>query len=465
MRHTGGVTASLLVQLPQLIEQGRADAAAMLAEAREAREARATRETSEARETRAASTDRSVEHNLIYRGDNLTALASLVATAEVEPATRAKLVYLDPPYDSGTDYRNRIETSIDGNTVAFTQLAYRDRWLDGTAGYLRMLIPRLVLARELLCDDGALIVHLDWHASHLVRIVLDELFGRENFVNQLVWAYRSGAASRTSSVPRKHDELLLYRRTPNFRIRTLRERQLLDKPFIGSKKDAAGNHYVDTILRDVLEGVINLVEGDRVCPVSVRPVLNVSAERTGYATQKPEGLLELLLRWCTDAGDLVVDAFAGSGTTAAVAARLGRRFVSIDSSPRAEVITRARLDAQGCRYRVWREVQDAPAEIVLQQRDGRLALGDYTPADGLDELLVGQDAGPLTELAALAGWAVTGADGSYVSSWRSSRQAPATTLEAADPMVVEVFDLAGRVTEHRFDASATIENSAEAGSQ
>lgn len=454
MRHTGGVTASLLVQLPQLIEQARAVAAGALAEARETR---ATRETSEARETRAASADRSVEPNLIYRGDNLTALASLVATAEVEPAARAKLVYLDPPYDSGTDYRNRIETSIDGNTVALTQLAYRDRWLDGTAGYLRMLIPRLVLARELLCGDGALIVHLDWHASHLVRIVLDELFGRENFVNQLVWAYRSGGASRTSSVPRKHDELLLYRRTPNFRIRTLRERQLLDKPFMGSKRDAAGNHYVDTILRDVLEGVINLVEGDRVCPVSVRPVLNVSAERTGYATQKPEGLLELLLRWCTDAGDLVVDAFAGSGTTAAVAARLGRRFVSIDSSARAEVITRARLDAQGCRYRVWREVQDAPAEIVLQQRDGRLALGDYTPADGLDELLVGQDAGPLTELAALAGWAVTSADGNYVSSWRSSRQAPATTLEVSDPMLVEVFDLVGRVTEFRFDSGAPIE--------
>ena len=148
MRHTGGVTASLLVQLPQLIEQGRAVAAAALAEARETR---ATRETSESRETRAASANRSVEPNLVYRGDNLAALASLVATAEIEPAARAKLVYLDPPYDSGTDYRNRIETSIDGNTVALTQLAYRDRWLEGTAGYLRMLIPRLVLARELLC--------------------------------------------------------------------------------------------------------------------------------------------------------------------------------------------------------------------------------------------------------------------------------------------------------------------------
>ncbi len=453
MRHTGGVTASLLVQLPQLLEQGRAEAAAALAKARNTRN------------TRTASTVRSVEPNLVWRGDNLAALASLVAAAETEPATRAKLIYLDPPYDSGADYRNRIETDADGETIALTQLAYRDRWDEGTVGYLRMLISRLVLARQLLREDGALIVHLDWHASHLVRIVLDELFGRDNFVNQLVWAYRSGGASRISSVPRKHDELLLYRRTPNFRIRTLRERQLLDKPFMGSKRDAAGNHYVDTILRDVLEGVINLVDGDRVRRVSVRPVLNVSAGRTGYATQKPEGLLELLIRWCTDEGDLVVDAFAGSGTTAAVAARLGRRFVSIDASPRAEVVTRARLDAQGCRYRVWREVQDAPGEVVLQHRDGGLALGVYTPAAGLDELLVGRDAGPLTELAALAGWAVTGADGSYVSSWRSPRQAPATTLETANPMLVEVFDLAGRVTQRRFDATATIENSTEAGSQ
>ncbi len=453
MRHTGGVTASLLVQLPQLLEQGRAEAAAALAKARNTRN------------TRTASTVRSVEPNLVWRGDNLAALASLVAAAETEPATRAKLIYLDPPYDSGADYRNRIETDADGETIALTQLAYRDRWDEGTVGYLRMLISRLVLARQLLREDGALIVHLDWHASHLVRIVLDELFGRDNFVNQLVWAYRSGGASRTSSVPRKHDELLLYRRSPRFRIRTQRERQLLDKSFMGSKQDAAGNYYVDTILRDVLEGVINLVDGDRVRRVSVRPVLNVSAERTGYATQKPEGLLELLIRWCTDEGDLVVDAFAGSGTTAAVAARLGRRFVSIDASARAEVVTRARLDAQGARYRVRRDAEDAPGTVDVRHADGGLRIVGYAPAAGLGELLAGKNTGALSRLSALAGWAVTGADGSYTSSWRSSQQAPETKLAVAAPLLVEVFDLAGRVTQLRFETDAVAASQIEAGPQ
>lgn len=428
MRHTGGVTASLLVQLPQLIAQGHEVAATVLSEAR------------------AASPAPHTQPNLVYRGDNLAALASLVVAAERDPDAAAQLVYLDPPYDSGADYRNRIETHADGKPVALTQLAYRDRWTDGTAGYLRMLIPRLVLAWQLLREDGALIVHLDWHASHLVRVVLDELFGRDNFVNQLVWAYRSGGASRTTSVPRKHDELLLYRRSARFRIRTLRERQILDKPFMGSLRDAAGNFYVDTILRDVLEGVINLVDGEQVRAVSVRPVLNVSAERTGYATQKPEGLLELLLRWCTDAGDLVVDAFAGSGTTAVVAARLGRRFVAIDASARAETVTRARLDAQLVRYRVQRDAEDASAVVDLDRGADGLVLREFVPAAGLHELLSGSDAGELTGLSALAGWAVTDADGGYTSSWRSAKAAPVTRLATSAPALVEVFDLAGRVT-------------------
>lgn len=427
--HTGGMTSSLLTRLPQLIAAGQAVAAAAIDAARD--EGMATW----------------AKPNLVYRGDNLLALAQLVLAAETEPATRAKLIYLDPPYDSGADYRNRIETSIDGNAIALTQLAYRDRWADGTDGYLRMLIPRLELARQLLAEDGALIVHLDWHASHLVRIVLDELFGRENFVNQLVWAYRSGGASRTSSVPRKHDELLLYRRSQSFRIRTQRERQLLDKPFMGSQQDAAGNYYVDTILRDVLEGVISLVDGDDTRRISVRPVLNVSAERTGYATQKPEGLLELLLRWCTDEGDLVVDAFAGSGTTAVIANRLGRRFVAMDASGRAEVVTRSRLDAQGARYRVHRQLDDSAGLVEVDISDGRILLRGFEPATAMKSGDI-----EVRGMNALAGWAVWDAAGDYAASWRRGKTPPAAELAVNNPVVVEAFDLTGRVTNVRFDS-------------
>lgn len=393
----------------------------------------------------------------VIRADNLAALAQLAVAAERDESCRAALVYLDPPYDSGADYRNRIETAVDGATVALTQLAYRDRWRDGTDDYLRMLIPRLILAHRLLADDGALIVHLDWHASHVVRMVLDELCGRDNFVNHIVWAYRSGGASRTSSVPRKHDDLLLYRRGPEFRIRPQRERQLLDKPFMGSKIDAAGNHYVDTLLRDVLEGNYRLVDGDTLRAVSVRPVLNVSSERTGYATQKPEGLLEILLRWCTDDGDLVVDAFGGSGTTAVVAARLGRRFITVDASARAEVTTRSRLDAIGADYLVQRDTADAPGQMRVELTDDRSLLRNYEPAAGLESLLRAATAEPnIDGWAALAGWAVTDSIGRRQASWRQGGAAPARAIELTDmqgTLFIEAFDLAGRVTQTELTRS------------
>ncbi|MDJ1372106.1 DNA methyltransferase [Gulosibacter molinativorax] len=368
---------SLLTELPALIAQGRQAAQDAVVKARSSAGT-------------ASSVANEVAPNALVHGDNLDALARLYASGE-----RAKLVYLDPPFDSKADYRSRIHTRDDsGADLALEMHTYTDRWAGGTADYLRMLVPRLVLARELLTEDGAICVHLDWHSSHYVRVALDEVFGREHFVNSLVWSYRTGGASRTSAVPRKHDDLLVYRRSDRFRVAPLYERQYLAKSFMGSKVDARGRFYVDTILRDVLEGVITLVDdrgGEKVSDVrevnhdhevsddhpgnaasddagvhevSVRPVLNLSAERTGYATQKPEGLLELLLRWMTAPGDLVVDPFGGSGTTAVVAQRLGRRWVSADASARSILVSRARLDGLGATYRL----ADATVPAVLADR-------------------------------------------------------------------------------------------------
>ncbi|MFD2758739.1 DNA methyltransferase [Gulosibacter faecalis] len=399
-------------------------------------------------------------------GDNVRALAELVAAAELEHAAggaaRPRLVYLDPPFDSKADYRSRVVTRLsDGQQVALEHLAYSDRWGGGTPEYLRMLATRLVLVRALLAPDGAVCVHVDWHASHWVRVMLDELFGAEHFVNNLVWGYRSGGASRTKSVPRKHDDLLLYRRSRAFRIRPLAERQYLRRSFMGSKVDAEGRHYADTLLRDVLEGAVHLVDADGgVCELSVRPVLNVSQERSGYATQKPLGLLELLLRWTTGPGDLVVDAFGGSGTTALAAAALGRDWVSIDSNPQAIATAQARLDAAGADYVVGRDTaQDAVGELRLSVESGVVRMREFTPAaDAFGRLRParGVDDGALAAvhadaLAPLFGWTLLHREVRLASAWRDVRgqldpelQLPPGT-ESTEGLSVSVTDLAGNV--------------------
>jgi DNA modification methylase len=429
----------VLGQLPGLLRAAEADAQAALERAR-------------AGEAPLVPHTHAVPGRLVC-GDNLRALAELVVAAEAGER-RPALVYLDPPFDSKADYRSRVTTALaDGETVALEHLAYSDRWGGGTPDYLRMLVARLVLVRELLAADGAVCVHVDWHASHWVRVVLDEIFGVDNFVNALVWSYRSGGASRTRSVPRKHDDLLLYRRSDAFRIRPLTERQYLERPFIGSKVDDEGRHYVDTLLRDVLEGAFNLVSDGGVHSVSVRPVLNVSAERTGYATQKPLGLLEVLLRWATGPGDLVVDAFGGSGTTALAAANLGREWMSVDNNPQAVATTQARLDGSAHEYLVGRESWgEASIRASVDGANVRLescagaALGAFRAArNALADAVtrVGADA-----LAGVGGWTLRYRDARLASAWRDARGRLATELEVPtgiDPaeVTVEVTDLAG----------------------
>lgn len=423
---------------------------------------------------------------LLIHADNLDALGALVVgSAGRKPARgRVGFAYLDPPFDSRSDYRSRVALG-DGTHVR--QHAYADRWHDGTASYLTMLLPRLLLVRELLADDGAVCVHVDWHASHLVRISLDEIFGRGNFVNSLVWSYRSGGASRGGgSVPRKHDDLLVYRASAAFRVNPLTERQYLGKPFIGTKTDAQGRSYVDTILRDVLEGEVNLVlpRGDsdapelnsaesgvdpdapglnsaapvvdpaesdvRIC--SVRPVLNVSAERTGYATQKPLGLLEILVRWFSKPGDVVLDAFSGSGTTAIAAARLRRTWIAIDAGERATLVARMRLLDEGVAFRVSAPVRRHKIEI--ETRDGQIhlrgvAAGARTGVDAAD--VAGLDAArerdPLVEIAL---WGLVDERGRWLESSRRDRSGSglARSLPAITSATrVRVIDVWGEVGE------------------
>ncbi len=286
--------------------------------------------------------------NLLLAGDNRLALPSLLP----EYAGAVKLVYIDPPFATGNDFTFRATIPVPrGNgarrvgraTARIDRPAYRDPAPRELDGYLQALYETALVLRDLLADDGSIYVHCDWRLSGVLRLMLDEVFGAENFRNEIVWAYRSGGASRRESLARKHDVILLYAKSPRFRVRPQIERQYLKKPFMGSQQDAEGRYYVDTILRDVLEGELLLVRDDGLVRYNLRPVLNLSGERLDYPTQKPLGLLRLLLEIASAPGDLVLDCFCGSGTTAAAAEALGRRWIACDAHNLAIRTTRKRL--------------------------------------------------------------------------------------------------------------------------
>lgn len=272
---------------------------------------------------------KSPDFNKLFWGDNLQVLAHLLK----EYRGKVDLIYIDPPFDSKADYIRKIQfkgEKIEGeNHSLLEEKQYGDIWEKDE--YLQFMYERLLILKELLSDKGAIYLHCDWHKNSHLRLVMDEVFGEDNFVNEIVWSYRSGGASRKESLPRKHDTILFYRKTNNFEVNTQTERQYLEKSFMGSLQDEQGRFYVDTILRDVFEGLINTVNKDgKIVTFNTRPVLNLSSERTDYPTQKPEGLLELLIDIASKKNDLVLDCFVGSGTTCAVAQRLGRRWIGCD---------------------------------------------------------------------------------------------------------------------------------------
>lgn len=163
-------------------------------------------------------------NRLIY-GDNLLAMAALLAGDENTPSLRGKvdLIYIDPPFDSKADYRTKVTlpgVEIEQKPTVIEQFAYSDTWSDGTASYLAMITPRLILMRELLADTGSIYVHLDWHVGHYVKLVMDEVFGKDNFVNEICWWYKRWSAA-ASTFQRMHDTLYFYRKTERYKFNQL----------------------------------------------------------------------------------------------------------------------------------------------------------------------------------------------------------------------------------------------------
>lgn len=238
---------------------------------------------------------------------------------EAELSGSLDFIYIDPPFFTGR---------------CFTD--YDDHWPDGISGFLAMLGPRLSKMRTLLSDTGLIAVHLDYHAMHYVKVMMDEIFGMENFVNEIVWAYKSGGAG-SRSFARKHDTILLYSKTCEYFFSVQKERSYNrgDKPYnfkgVEEYEDEDGKWYTLVNRKDVL---------------FVDMVGRSSKERTGYSTQKPEALLRILLESCCPPGGICADFFAGSGSLGAAARCLGMRYLLCDSNPDAVRICLRRLDAK-----------------------------------------------------------------------------------------------------------------------
>ncbi len=269
--------------------------------------------------------------NRLIQGDNLRVMSALLEDYE----SKIDLIYVDPPFFTNKGYAARVGRGEDSRKPEEWQLAegYHDEWED-LDSYLDMLHPRLRLMHRLLAPTGSLYLHLDWHANSYARILLDEIFGYENFRNEIVWTYHGPSPIR-SAFNRKHDTILFYTKTNQyvFNVDEVRVPYASNtvETFKSSKKAGFGKEP------DLERGKVP--EDWWYFPVVAR----LHNERTGYPTQKPERLLERIILASTNPGDLVVDFFGGAGTTGAVAARLNRRFILSDLQSRAITTARSRL--------------------------------------------------------------------------------------------------------------------------
>ena len=253
-------------------------------------------------------------------------------------AGKIQMIYIDPPFFSKSNYDAVVKAG--GSNIK--HLAYGDKWEKGLSEYLKMLAVRLYLMKDLLADDGLIWLHLDWHVVHYAKVLMDEIFGEKNFVNEIIWTYKSGGTSK-KHFARKHDTILVYAKSAKYQFFPLKEksynRQFKPYRFKGVKeyRDEVG-WYTMVNMKDVW---------------NIDMVGRTSAERTGYATQKPEQLLSRMIESCTQEGDICADFFCGSGTLPAAAGKMDRRFIACDSGSLAIESTIERLAKQEESFQVF----------------------------------------------------------------------------------------------------------------
>lgn len=306
-------------------------------------------------------------NRLIY-GDNLLAIQALLAgdPSTGLPSLRGKvdLIYIDPPFDSKADYRTKINlpgVDLEQKPTVIEQFAYADTWKDGTVSYLKMLYPRLVLMRELLSEKGSIYVHIDWHVAAYVKVLLDEIFGKENFINEIIWCY-SGPSANNNSFSRKHDNILLYSKgmEKTFNLQYIEHKSGIHNTgqvFGSTDGDSAKIELMEQRGKKCEDWWIDIFTGDR-----------YRSEQVGYATQKPTKLLERIIKASSNEGDLVCDFFGGSGTTAAVAERLGRRWITTDIGKPATLVMRKRFIDQEVKPFLYQAIGDYQKEAFGSSR-------------------------------------------------------------------------------------------------
>lgn len=385
-------------------------------------------------------------NRLIY-GDNLLAMAALLAGDAETPSLRGKidLIYIDPPFDSKADYRTKITLSggdVEQKPTVIEQFAYSDTWVDGTASYLAMIVPRLYLMRELLSERGSIYVHVGWQVSHMVRISLEEIFSRDQFVNEIIWQrtashndpqrygivqdsihflsktgnhiwnspkmaqseeyrenffiYAESPTGETKKIKRGEPAPAGWRlfrlgnfASPNPRPNLTYEYKGYQPPANGWKVSREKMEELDKAGRlwfpeSKEQRIQTKSYWDEVCDGKPVPSLWTdmmtlqaqSTEGTGYATQKPEALLERIIKASSNEGSIVADFFGGSGTTAAVAEKLGRRWIASDLGKPACMIMRKRLIDQSARPFFYQAIGDYQVEAARSTLGKKFRVGD-----------------------------------------------------------------------------------------
>lgn len=309
-------------------------------------------------------------NRLIY-GENLLTMQALLVGDEATglPSLRGKvdLIYIDPPFDSKADYRTKINlpgVEIEQKPTVLEQYAYGDTWGDGTISYLRMMYPRLLLMRELLSEKGSIYVHIDWHVGAYVKVMMDDIFGKTNFRNEIIWCY-TAASNVVFDFPKKHDIIMRYSKSDTY----IFNKDDIRIPYAEGSLDRATRNVIG---RDSMKfNEIKLNVNGKVPEdwwIDIQRASRYPGENVGYATQKSEKLLERIIKASSNEGDLVCDFFGGSGTTAAVAERLGRRWITCDIGKPASLIMRKRFIDQGVKPFLYQGIGDYQKEAFSSSK-------------------------------------------------------------------------------------------------
>jgi adenine specific DNA methylase Mod len=357
---------SLIEELPKIVKEGRAEVARILerinsgnALALQTNElVLPSKDVSGLYRGEIPSVDENEEwkNRLIY-GDNILVMQGLLAgdSASGLESMRGKidLIYIDPPFDSKADYRTKItlpNVNLNQKPTVIEQFAYADTWKDGTVSYLKMIYPRLALMRELLSERGSIVVHIDEKVGHYVKAILDEIFGRDKMVNEIVWNKGFRGTESKNIFQHSHDTAYWYSKSNNYIWNQVFQPYKDKNMSRYNKVDENGNNYA-LVKRKRTNGEVYYgkvypgTDGKKINDVisHITTMASTNSERLGYDTQKPEELIKIFIEAISNENSIVADFFGGSGTTASVAEKLGRRWISSDIGKPSIMVQRKRL--------------------------------------------------------------------------------------------------------------------------